>query len=303
MENKCIIEKLQLIIPQTMDGWTVERVLRREVGVSRTLLRRAKRNRVILLNQLPVKTNVTVKTGEVLELWMGSQETQVVPERMELNILYEDAHLLAVNKPPGMLVHPLTNETSGTLANGVLYHWLQQGTIDRFRPVHRLDRNTSGIVLIARNPYVQQQLQIQMKQGQFVRRYLALVKGKVQPEQGVIQAPIALEEGSFIKRMISPAGKEAISHYQVLRTFNQASLVRVELETGRTHQVRVHMAHMGHPLLGDSLYGGDTSNIKRQALHCAYLAFNHPVQGSRIKISCSVAGDIRQLMEEHSKKA
>ncbi|GAB6181557.1 RluA family pseudouridine synthase [Desulfotomaculum defluvii] len=297
MEGKSIpLGKINIVISNSMAGWTVQKVLRQELRVSRTLLRAAKRNGDILLDRLPVKTNVLVKTGQVLELRMRNQETKVIPERMELNLLFEDTHLLAVNKPPGMLVHPLTTEPTGTLANGVIYHWQQQGITDHFRPVHRLDRDTSGIILIAKNPYMHQQLQQQMMQGKFVRRYLALVGGEVCPRQGVINAPIDLAAGSYIKRVITPRGKHAVSHYKVLRCVKGASLVCVELETGRTHQVRVHLAHLGYPLLGDSLYGGDTVKIKRQALHCAYLAFIHPVKGTLTKIVCPIPEDFKDIL-------
>lgn len=289
-------KSIPLVIPEFMAGWTVQRVLRQSMGVSRTLLRSAKRNGDILLDNLPVKTNAVVKPGQVLELRLRQKETKVIAEKMELDILSEDTHLLAVNKPPGMLVHPLTTEPMGTLANGVIYHWQQQGIIDQFRPVHRLDRDTSGIVIIAKNPYIQQQLQLQMKQGTFVRRYLAVVPGELYPRQGVIDAPIDLAEGSYIKRIISPGGKHAVSHYRVLRYLNEESLVCVALETGRTHQVRVHLAHLGYPLLGDALYGGNSSKIKRQALHCAYLAFIHPVIGSLIQIACPIPGDFRDIL-------
>lgn len=289
-------KSIPLIIPEFMAGWTVQRVLRQSMGISRTLLRSAKRNGDILLDNLPVKTNVEVKPDQVLELRLRQKETKVIPEKIELAILFEDTHLLAVNKPVGMLVHPLTTEPKGTLANGVIYHWQQQGITDQFRPVHRLDRDTSGTVLIAKNPYVQQQLQLQMKQGKFVRRYLALVAGEVCPRQGIIDAPIGLAEGSYIKRIISPGGKQAVSHYRVLRYLNETSLVCVELETGRTHQVRVHLTHLGYPLLGDSLYGGDNTKIKRQALHCAYLAFIHPVKGTLTKITCPIPTDFRDIL-------
>lgn len=297
MENNSVpLGKIHIVITNSLAGWTVQRVLRQELRVSRTLLRTAKRNGDILLDHLPVRTNVEVKAGQILELRMRNQETKVIPERMELDLLFEDTHLLAVNKPPGMLVHPLTTEPLGTLANGVIYHWQQQGITDQFRPVHRLDRDTSGIVLIAKNPYVHQQLQQQMKQGKFVRRYLALVAGEVFPRQGVIEASIALATDSYIKRMVSPDGKPAVSHYKVLRFLNGGSLVCVELETGRTHQVRIHLSYLGHPLWGDSLYGGDTTKIKRQALHCAYLAFIHPVKGTLMKIACPVPEDLRDIL-------
>ncbi|AEG60895.1 RluA family pseudouridine synthase [Desulforamulus ruminis] len=290
--------RIKIIIDQKMDGWLVEKVLRQALGVSRTLLRRAKRQEGILLNGEPVYSNVRVMPGQRLELVLAAEESRVMPQKLDLEIIYEDRDILAVNKPPGMLVHPLTTQVEGTLANGVLYHWRQQGIVDRFRPVHRLDRDTSGLVLVARSSYAHQQLARQMAQGLLTRRYLAVVQGKLDRQRGSICLPIAREESSFTRRRISPAGKTAITHFEVLHSFAGGSLVRLELETGRTHQIRVHLAYLGHPLWGDGLYGGDTSVIKRQALHCTYLAFRHPVTGKPLQLKSSLPEDMRSLLGE-----
>lgn len=298
MNNQEQRHSIKKIIEAHMEGWTVERVLRQGLSVSRSLLRSAKRRGDITLNGESVKSNVQVKPGDILELAMEKQESSVIPQRMDLNIIYEDQDLLAVNKPPDMLVHPLTTQPTGTLANGVLYHWLQHGIVNLFRPVHRLDRDTSGLVLIARNAYAHQQLQLQMKKGLLTRRYVAVVSGQLQKNKGIIRAPIGLEEGSIIRRTINPSGKPAVSHYRVLRQMTGGSLISVELETGRTHQVRVHMAYLGHPLFGDSLYGGECTKIKRQALHCAYLALKHPVSGVMVKLVCPIPADMKKLISD-----
>lgn len=291
-KNTCIGKTIGV----EMNGWTVERILRQALGVSRTSLRRAKKQNAILLDGEPVHSNVRVSPGQRLEMVMVAEESRVTPQKLDLDVLYEDRDLLAVHKPPGMLVHPLTTQSGGTLANGVLYHWLQQGIVDRFRPVHRLDRDTSGLVLVARNSYAHQQLARQMSRGLLTRQYLAVAEGWFEQNQGTIRAPIAREEGGMIKRVVSPRGKLAVTHFEVLHRFVGGSLVRVELETGRTHQVRVHMAHLGHPLFGDSLYGGNTSKIKRQALHCRYLAFQHPVTGVLLELTCPVPKDMQDLI-------
>lgn len=290
--------KLSVAIVAEMAGWSVERVLRQKLGTSRGLLRNAKRRQAIYLDGDPVKTITRVKEGQLLELALDRQESTVIPERMDLQYLYQDEALVALAKPPGMLVHPLSFETTGTLANGVVYDWLQQGVQDKFRPVHRLDRDTSGIVLVAKNAYVHQQIQLELQQDQVKRCYLALVQGRVDQTRGTIDAPIGLAEGSFIKRVISPLGKAARSDYVVLRQFARGALVWVKLHTGRTHQVRVHLAHLGHPLFGDDLYGGDTVQIKRQALHCAYLAFTHPLGGNELVLTCPLPEDMRLLMKK-----
>lgn len=273
----------------------MERVLRKK-GISRSLLRRAKAGEQILLNGERVKSNHPVRKGDCLELLMEQQSSAVIPEQIKLNIIYEDEDLLAVSKPPQMLVHPLTNQATGTLANAIAHHWQQKGEQNLIRLVHRLDRDTSGLVLVAKNPYVHQQLQQQMQREQFVRRYLALVQGVPVPARGVIDAPIGLVPGSIIERVVTPTGKAAVSHYWVLRQDKYHSLVCLELKTGRTHQVRVHMAHLGHPLLGDSLYGGEMGLIKRQALHCAYLAFTHPITGKKMQLVCPLPEDMKGLL-------
>ncbi len=290
---------LKIIIDTEKDQWTVERVFRQSMGVSRSLLRRAKREENILLNGSRVNSNTRVRKGDCLELGINRQPSQVIPEQLALEILYEDRDLLAVNKPANMLVHPLTNQATGTLANGIVYHWQQHGEQDLVRLVHRLDRDTSGIVLVAKNAYIHQQLQQQMHREQFVRRYLAVVEGEPVPSKGIINAPIGLAPDSIIQRMVTPLGKPAISHYWVLRTWKQYSLICLELKTGRTHQVRIHMSYLGHPLLGDSLYGGQQLAIQRQALHCAYLSFYHPVTGRPTQLACPLPPDLKGLFTRH----
>lgn len=283
-------------ITKEMEGWTVERVLRHDIGVSRGLIRKAKKSGSILLSGRSVKTCQRVSQGEMLEMKFEDEINSITPQRMSLDIRYEDSAVLVVNKAAGILVHPLTTEPTGTLANGVLYYWMEQGESYRFRPVHRLDRNTSGLVLVAKSAYVHHRLAQQLASKSFTRRYIALVQGTINEAKGTIREPIGLAEGSHIKRVISPLGKEAVSNYWVLRKFGNASLVCVELETGRTHQVRVHMAHLGHPLLGDDLYGGDTQLIDRQGLHCSFLAFTHPLSGLKIKVACPLPDDIKKLI-------
>nr|WP_315989298.1 RNA pseudouridine synthase [Desulforamulus aquiferis] len=178
----------------------------------------------------------------------------------------------------------------------MVHYFLEQGENIRFRPVHRLDRGTSGLVLVAKSAYIHHQLAKHLAAKLFTRRYIALVHGQMKEDRGTIREPIGLANGSFIKRIVTSQGKEAVSRYYVLRTFKKWSLVVVELETGRTHQVRVHLSHLGNPLLGDNLYGGDNNYIDRPSLHCGFLAFTHPQSSQVLKVACPIPKDMRKLL-------
>lgn len=208
----------------------------------------------------------------------------------------EDEDLLVVNKPPGMLVHPLTVEAGGTLANAVVHRWSRQGLTARFRPVYRIDRDTSGLVLVAANPFAYQHLARQLI-GKIMRReYLAVPGGHIHPEQGTLCFPIGRADQSIVKREVKEGGKRAVTCYRVLELLPGGTLVKCSLETGRTHQIRVHLNHLGHPLYGDTLYGGSAQWIGRQALHAASLRFYHPRTGALICLNCDLPLDMMHLI-------
>jgi 23S rRNA pseudouridine1911/1915/1917 synthase len=209
-----------------------------------------------------------------------------------IDIIYEDEGLLIVNKQPHMVVHPTRSHQDNTLANGVAYYFKNKGIKRKVRFVNRLDMNTSGIVIIAKNPYVHNQLAEQMKENSVEKYYYAIVEGVLRGE-GTINEPIVRLREEDIVRVVHPSGKESITHYRAEKTFNNMTLVKLKLITGRTHQVRVHMKHIGHPIVGDTLYGKESTLIDRQALHCYEMKFINPLSGEDLRVTCPLPEDMK----------
>lgn len=214
--------------------------------------------------------------------------------KKNINILYEDEYILAVEKPAGLNIHPTCLEITETLANSVAPYLYEQG-VYKIHIVNRLDKDTSGVCIFAKNAYIQELFN---KDLEYSKEYIAVVHGKIDKEKDIISAPISRKQGSIIEREVSSFGKEAITEYTVLSYNSEQdyTVVQVKLHTGRTHQIRVHMSHMGHPLLGDELYGGKKDLITRQALHCYKLGFKHPVTGKFVEIVCNFSGDMVKIM-------
>ena len=213
--------------------------------------------------------------------------------KKNINILYEDEYILAVEKPAGLNIHPTCLEITETLANSVAPYLYEQG-VYKIHIVNRLDKDTSGVCIFAKNAYIQELFN---KDLEYSKEYIAVVHGKIDKEKDIISAPISRKQGSIIEREVSSFGKEAITEYTVLK-YNEAydyTTLLVKLHTGRTHQIRVHMSHIGHPLLGDELYGGKKNLITRQALHCYKLSFTHPITGRNIQIECDLPEDMEKL--------
>lgn len=238
------------------------------------------------------------KEGEILSVQLFSnEETTIEGENLPLDILYEDDYLLAVNKPVGQVVHPNNRYPSKTLGNAVVGYWARKGEGRIYRPIHRIDRNTSGVVIIAKNQFSHQQLAWQLERGHIHKRYFGFVQGCVGENSGTIDSRIGFAPNSFIKRLVQDNGEPARTDYRVLRRYAEASFLEFILETGRTHQIRVHCEGIGHPLLGDNLYGGDTSLIDRQALHSSVYAFLHPATGLPLVIRAPFPEDLRHLIK------
>ena len=261
-------------------------------GISGSLWRRIKHHGAFTLNGIPaVAARTMLKDGD----WIAYDlpiVSSVIPESLPLSIIYEDDDLLVLDKPAGQLVHPTTKETHGTMANAVRGYYAACGVHLDFHPCHRLDRNTSGLLLIAKHPEVQYQI---MRQNALRREYLALIEGTIMPPAGCIDAPIARALPSIILRCVAEDGKPARTHYETQRTNGNYSLLRLWLDTGRTHQIRVHLAHCGHPLLGDDLYGGTTEPIARHALHSAHLTLVHPRTKEVLILTAPLPRDMAQI--------
>jgi len=248
--------------------------------------------------------NQPVQQGEEVILHYQTNESSpgLEPQNLPINIIYEDEDILVVNKPAGQVVHPTLGYVDGTLANGIAYHWQQQGRQHTVRLVNRLDRNTSGLVLVACNELAHHKLVQQFEKGAGIKRYYALVEGWLEPEAGTISLPIGLAPDSIIKRQVTPEGKDAITKYKTLAKLKEASLLEVELVTGRTHQIRVHFAHCGHSLIGDTFYGSESyyGVLTRHGLHAYSLEFDHPKTGRLISFSAPIPDDLTAAIKKLS---
>lgn len=294
--------RLNLTVTPDQSGWKVDALLRGPLGLSGTVIRRVKwLEDGILLDGVRVTVGDRVRAGQVLSVVVGDTEVSgaIVPAPGPLDIVYQDKDVLVLNKAPGVAVHPGPGHYSDTVGNFLMDYYKKQGILADFHPVHRLDRGTSGLLLVALHGHAQEVLKGQLHSPAFRRVYLAVCEGTPNPPSGVIDAPIGRLDGSVLARTVRPDGQRAVTHYQTLRTVNGRSLVRLELETGRTHQIRVHMAHLCHPLTGDFLYGTeDHALIPRPALHAAELSFTHPITGASMSFTAPLPRDMAALVPE-----
>ena len=276
----------------------INQILKQEFKLSAKLMHKVISNKFVLLNNIPIDTRTIPNNGDIIKVDLNYEEENdnIVPTKMELNILYEDDGLLILNKPAGIAVHPSILHFDNSLSNGVKFYFDKLGLKKKIRIVNRLDRNTSGIVILAKNEYIQECLIKQMKTNEFKKEYLAIAKGILESKSGTLNFPIARKEGSIIERTVSSDGDSAITHYDVVKEFNNLSLVHIVLETGRTHQIRVHFSHIGHPILGDTLYGSPSELINRQALHSYKLTFIHPVTKKELILESSLPNDIKNII-------
>ena len=266
---------------------------------SSRLTREAAREGRIKVNNKVARLSCILKEGDKIEIELNREESQnIEPEKMDIDVAYEDADLIVVNKSPGMVVHPTKCYQSGTLANGLLYYFQETGQNCIVRLVSRLDMDTSGLIIVAKNQFSHMSLARDMQSEAFEKSYLAIVHGHMPEKKGTIDAPIIRPAEDSIKRAVHPDGQRSVTHYEVVKGFEEGDLVKLTLETGRTHQIRVHVSHLGCPIYGDSLYGleGDESLITRQALHAYRLAFPHPRTGEIIELETKLPKDMEELL-------
>ncbi|OFI07206.1 ribosomal large subunit pseudouridine synthase D [Clostridium acetireducens DSM 10703] len=269
--------------------------------LSSRLIRGAAREGRIYVNGNKIKMSYILKKHDLIELDIVKNESQnIEPEKMDIDVVYEDEDVMVVNKKSGMVVHPTRSHPQGTLANGLIYYFREKGENCIVRLVSRLDMDTSGLIIIAKNQFAHMALSRDMNFKEFEKSYLAIVHGKLKEDKGTINLPIYRPEEDRIKRVVDKRGQISITHFQVLESYAKGELVKLTLETGRTHQIRVHLSHIGHPIYGDSLYGikEDCDFIKRQALHAYRLKFPHPKTGKIIEIESKLPEDMAILRDE-----
>lgn len=291
---------LKFIVQNEYDGLKLNQYLRSVVKFSSRFTQKVVRSGGVKVNNVNATLFTKLSAGDSIEVYIEkSEEQDIIPEKMELDIVYEDKDIIVVNKPAGIVVHPTKRYPQGTLANGLLYHFKQNGDNCIVRLVSRLDMDTSGLILVAKNAFSHMSLARDMNKEQFVKAYLAIVHGNLPQEKGVIDKPIYKPDDGSIKRIIDGRGQKSITHFNVVERFNNSDLVRLVLETGRTHQIRVHLSSMGTSIYGDSLYGKEEDEyINRQALHAYSLQILHPRSGELLKFQCELPDDMKELLRK-----
>lgn len=289
---------LEYIVKKDDNYTNINQILKNEFNISSRLFSKLINMKKISVNGVITDTRNPVKLEDKISISFDYEENNenIVPKEMNLDILYEDDWFLIINKPANIAVHPSMLHYDNSLSNAIRFYFDKIGLKKKIRPVNRLDKNTSGIVIFAKNEYIQECLINQMKNNTLKKEYLALVDGHFNDKSGIINKPIARKENSIIERCISLDGKESITKYEVLKEFNNYSLIKCILLTGRTHQIRVHLASINHSILGDSLYGKENKLINRQALHCYTITFIHPINKTNIEIIAPIPLDIFNLI-------
>lgn len=282
------------------DGKPIAEILKRRFGVSEMQLRRIRRTeRGLLLNDEEVYTIDSVNAGDKIEVILEPEERAsagVVPTKGELDILFENEDVLILNKPAALAVHPSHGHFDTSLGNIVMWYYVSQGEKFVFRPINRLDRGVSGVMAVAKNAYTHTFASRLLHSGDFYREYLAVVDGIFDEKKGKIVAPIGRRDGSVIEREVRPDGDFAETHYEVIEECNGRSLVKVNPITGRTHQIRVHMAYLGHPLVGDFLYGEEIDELPgRCALHSHKLHMKLPLGGGEVEIAAPLPTELENI--------
>jgi 23S rRNA pseudouridine1911/1915/1917 synthase len=330
-DSEELYEKLSIIIDKGQEPLRIDKFLMNRIeGATRNKIQQSIENELVLINDKPIKNNYKIKAGDKIIIYANNapESSEIIPQNIPLNIIYEDDDLLVVNKPVGMVVHPGSGNPDNTLINAVAYHLktncpeIDESELPRFGLVHRIDKNTSGLLVMAKKQKVMSDLAKQFFNHTVHRRYVALVWGNFDEQEGTITGHVGRHQRFrklFTTYPDGEYGKDAITHYKVLENFNYVTLVECRLETGRTHQIRVHMQYIGHPLFNDDFYGGDRivkgtvytkykqfvencfTICPRQALHAKELGFTHPVTKKEMLFTSVLPNDMEQVIEKWRK--
>lgn len=292
-----------------LEGVRIDKYLIDKTDLSRSKLQKLISDGKILVNDREVKTSYIVKEGDIIDVLSTDEDINIVPENIPLDIIYEDEYLLVVNKPSGMVVHPAPGNYSGTLVNALMYHCnnnlsLVNGNI---RPgiVHRIDADTSGLLLVAKNDNVHNDLAKQISEKSVKRVYTALVHGVIMEDSATVDAPIGRDKNNRKKMCVTgDNSKDAVTHIRVLERYKDATLIECKLETGRTHQIRVHMAYINHPVVNDPVYGYNKLDDKNfgQMLHAKEIGFVHPITHEFMDFSVKEPDKFMEILNEYKNK-
>ena len=292
---------IDYIIDEDSAGLRVEQFLRRKRYSGQNLSEIKRMPKSILVNGVHYYMRQELSTGDHLQVRICETQNseKIPPTKLPLDIIYEDEDLLVLNKPAGMPIHPSLNNYTNSIANALAYYFQSQGKPFIFRCCNRLDRDTSGLTIVSKHLVSGSILSDMTKYREVHREYLAIARGSVTPSEGTIQAPLGRKDGTIIERTVDwEHGEDAVTHYKVVKEANGHSLVSLRLETGRTHQIRIHMKHLGYPLIGDYLYNPDMEYMTRQALHSHHMEFIHPITGEHMSFTAPLPEDMARVMQE-----
>ncbi|MBP5598223.1 MAG: RluA family pseudouridine synthase [Pseudobutyrivibrio sp.] len=281
------------------DGFPIDKYLKSKGYSSANITAIKKMPNNMVIDGEWVHMNRKLKTGDILTVNISEDDSseKIPPVKMDLDIVYEDEDIIVVNKPAGLPIHPSLNHYEDSLANGLAYYYESQGKPFIFRCANRLDKNTSGLTVIAKHLVSANILSTMVKNRQFHREYYAIVRGSLDEKSGTIDAPIGRVDDSIITRQVDfENGERAVTHYEVIKENKEHSLVSIHLETGRTHQIRVHFKYIGHPLIGDHLYNPDYEYMTRQALHSHKIEFTHPITGEQLSFTADLPSDMQFIL-------
>ena len=292
---------IDYIIDEDSAGLRVEQFLRRKRYSGQNLSEIKRMPKSILVNGVHYYMRQELSKGDHLQVRICETKNseKIPPTNLPLDIIYEDEDLLVLNKPAGMPIHPSLNNYTNSMANALAYYFQSQGKPFIFRCCNRLDRDTSGLTIVSKHLVSGSILSDMTKYREVHREYLAIARGSVTPSEGAIQAPLGRKEGTIIERTVDwEHGEDAVTHYKVVKEANGHSLVSLRLETGRTHQIRIHMKYLGYPLIGDYLYNPDMEYMTRQALHSHHMEFTHPITGEHMSFTAPLPEDMARVMQE-----
>ena len=291
---------IDYIIDEDSAGLRVEQFLRRKRYSGQNLSEIKRMPKSILVNGVHYYMRQELSKGDHLQVCICETKNseKIPPTNLPLDIIYEDEDILVLNKPAGMPIHPSLNNYTNSMANALAYYFQSQGKPFIFRCCNRLDRDTSGLTIVSKHLVSGSILSDMTKYREVHREYLAIARGSVTPSEGTIQAPLGRKEGTIIERTVDwEHGEDAVTHYKVVKEANGHSLVSLRLETGRTHQIRIHMKYLGYPLIGDYLYNPDMEYMTRQALHSHHMEFTHPITGEHMSFTAPLPEDMARVMQ------
>lgn len=296
IEEKQLWNKFVISVEENIK---LKEFLLNELEFSTRSISKMKREKRIFVNGEFKKPSSIVSSGDIIEIPIEEEMSDFVSEDLGVELLYEDFDILIMDKPAHMVVHPTKSHYKGTLANHVINYIEKSKEEYKVRFVNRLDMNTSGIVVLAKNAYAHHRLSKDMSDDLMNKEYIAVVDGVMKDDFGTIDEPLMISEENSVLRCVDPRGQKSITHYQVLERMENATIVKLRLETGRTHQIRVHLSYIGHGIIGDDLYGRvDENLIKRQALHACRIGLNQPRIKNRIEIESNIPEDMKELIEK-----